>query len=110
MLSQLVKPSSGLRALDMQVARLTLQPGDAVVISTERLLTSHQANVIREHLSRRLPADVQTIVLSGGLAMTVLRHGDSTTADHLTPVCLAVDHRAAPPAPPAPPALPPRRP
>ncbi len=87
----------------MQVARLTLQPGDAVVISTERLLTSHQANVIREHMSRRLPADVQAIVLSGGLAMTVLRQGDSTTADHLTPVCLAVDHRAAPAAPQPPP-------
>gem|GEM_PF-3686341 len=103
MLSQLVKPGSGLQALDMQVARLTLQPGDAVVISTDRHLNREQANQIRALTDRALPPDVKVIVLSGALAMTVLRQGDSTTADQLTPVCLAVDHRAAPAPPPPPP-------
>lgn len=106
MLSQLVKPSNGLRALDMQVARLTLQPGDAVVISTDRFLNREQADQIRDRLQPLLSADVKVIVLAGELAMTVLRQGDSTTADRLTPVCLAVDHRAAPSAPPAPPRRP----
>lgn len=87
----------------MQVARLTLQPGDAVVISSDRFLTREQANQIRSHLAPLLSADVKVIILAGELSMTVLRQGDSTTADHLTPVCLAVDHRAAPAAPPVPP-------
>lgn len=107
MLSLRAKPSNALQALDMQVARLTLQPGDAVVISTDRLLTRTQVDSIRSQLAGLLPANVKTIVLSGELAMTVLRQGDSATADSLAPVRLAVDHRVAPPAPPAPP---PRRP
>ena len=87
----------------MQVARLSLQPGDVVVISADRFLTRDQANQIRGNLAGLLPADVKTIILAGELAMTVLRQGDSTTADHLTPVCLAVDHRATPAAPQPPP-------
>jgi len=74
------------------------------VISTSSHINREQANQIRSLAVPHLPGDTKVIVLSGGLAMTVLRQGDSTTADSLTPVCLAVDHRAPPPAPPAPPA------
>lgn len=103
MLSLRGKPSSALQALDMQVARLTLQPGDAVVISTDRHLNREQADQIRALTNHALPPDVKVIVLSAALAMTVLRQGDSATADPLTPVCLAVDHRVAPAPPPPPP-------
>ena len=89
--------------IEAQVARLTLLPGDAIVISTESHLTRDQADHIRAMVRRPLWADVKVLVLSGGLAMTVLRQGDSSTDDWLTPVCLAVDHRAPPPAPPPPP-------
>ena len=97
------KPSSVVRDIEAQVARLTLQPGDAIVISTENHLTSDQADQIRALVRRPLWADVKVLVLSGGLAMTVLRQGYSTTPDSITPVCLAVDHRAPPLAPQPPP-------
>lgn len=80
-----MKPSSAARDIELQVARLTLQSGDAVVISTDRFLNREQADQIRALVDRALPPDVRVIVLSGGLAMTVLRQGDSTTADNLTP-------------------------
>jgi hypothetical protein len=97
------KQSSVAQDIELQVARLTLQPGDAIVISTKSHLDRQQADHIRAGLAARLLSDVKVIVLSGGLAMTVLRQGDSTTADSITPVCLAVDHRAPPVAPPPPP-------
>ena len=97
------KQSSVARDIELQVARLTLQPGDAIVISTSSHINREQADQIRTACASYLPTDAKVIVLSGGLAMTVLRQGDSTTADSLTPVCLAVDHRAPPPAPPPPP-------
>ena len=98
-----MKPSSAARDIELQVARLTLQSGDAVVISTDRFLDREQADQIRALTDRALPPDVRVIVLSGGLAMTVLRQGDSTTAEPGAPVCLAVDHLAVPPAPAPPP-------
>lgn len=73
------------------------------MISTDRFLTREQGDQIRALAAKWLPPDVKPIVLSGGLAMTVLGQGDSTTAEPGAPVCLAVDHRAAPPAPPPPP-------
>jgi hypothetical protein len=97
------KQSSVARDIELQVARLTLQPGDAIVISTEGHLTRDQVDQIRAMVRRPLWADVKVLVLSGGLAMTVLRQGYSATPDSITPVCLAVDHRAPPIAPPPPP-------
>ena len=97
------KQSSVARDIELQVARLTLQPGDAVVISTESHLTRDQAEQIRALVARRLQPDVEVLVLSQGLAMTVLRQGDSTAADGAAPLRTAASHRAPPPAPPPPP-------
>lgn len=102
----------------MQVARLTLQPGDAVVISTDRHLNREQADQIRALTDRALPPDVKVIVLSGGLAMTVLRQGcaipSSRASSDRAAVMAACDRRlasAGPAVPPtAPPGQPPRRP
>jgi len=88
------------RDIEAQVARLTLQPGDAVVISTESHLTRDQAEQIRALVARRLQPDIEVLVLSRGLAMTVLRQGDSTAADGAAPLRTAADHRTTPPAPP----------
>ena len=91
------KPSSALEALDMRVARLTLQPGDAVVISSDRHLNREQADQIRALTDRALPPDVKVIVLPGGLAMTVLRKDGAATSDRsaITEACQAAFDRRA---------------
>jgi hypothetical protein len=48
------KPSSAVPDFAAQVARLTLQPGDAIVISTEKHLTRDQAEQIRALVRRPL--------------------------------------------------------
>lgn len=53
-----------------RVQVITAQPGDAVVVTYDRVLTQDQRKHIIAALERRLPAGVMAMVLDGGLRMS----------------------------------------
>lgn len=71
------KPSSEPLAVEMlrlEIGKLQCQPGDAIVLRTDRILNAHQAQQIRAMVEPVKPAGVTVLVLSG-LSIEVLTQG-----------------------------------
>lgn len=60
--------------LELKVQRLQLQPGDTLVVSTERYLSVTQRDALVATLKGTLPAGVPVFVADGGLTMSTIRH------------------------------------
>lgn len=54
------------------IKKTSFKKGDILVLTTEINLTRAQASRIREDVSRGLPEGVKTILLKGGLQLSVL--------------------------------------
>ena len=57
---------------------LSMQPGDIVVLKTDRVLSRDQMDIIQNHFQSKIHGH-EVIVLSGGLDIGVLRNGGGTT-------------------------------
>lgn len=56
-----------------RVERLTLRPGDTLVVSTERVLNSQQRTAMRHGLDKVLPG-VPVLVADAGIRLSILRN------------------------------------
>jgi hypothetical protein len=56
-----------------QLAVLRVEPGDVLVLRTDRVITSDMASSMRETVEGNLPPGVKVMVLSGGIEIGVLR-------------------------------------
>lgn len=63
-------PEVGAELVATQVLRL--QPGDILVVKSERRLTVEQATALREHVKERIP-DHEVLVIPPDLDLAVLR-------------------------------------
>ena len=55
------------------VAVVTLEPGDKVVITTDRVLTLHQRDALQDALNDFVHNKKDWLVLEGGLRMNILK-------------------------------------
>lgn len=63
-----------------EVQRLTLNPGDVVVISTDERITQELAEAIRKKASLKFPGH-EVLVLSAGLRIGVVGAASDTTKE-----------------------------
>ncbi len=67
-----------------RMARLSLKPGDIVVVEYDRMLTVERARALRTALLDRLPKGVDVLVFDGGLrlkAVLASQNADAVLAD-----------------------------
>ena len=60
-------------SLDLEVAKLDLQPGDVVVIRSHRKLDHDQIKLIAEQLKAVLPKDVRAAVVDSEVSLEVIK-------------------------------------
>lgn len=60
-----------------QIERLTVSPGECVVISCEQALTQDMARAIKDYARAGLPDGVSVLVLDRGLSLKVVAKQDS---------------------------------
>lgn len=58
--------------LTAQVARLDLNPGDALVLTVPRAVSNESANLIKAHICDVLGFDVRVLVVADGASLAVL--------------------------------------
>lgn len=66
-----VKQGSAPQPVELNLASVTIKPGDTLVITTERFLTADQHASIKQCVESALPG-VKALVLVGGLRATGL--------------------------------------
>lgn len=58
------------------IKKTSFKKGDVLVLTTEANLSMAQASRIREDISRSIPEGVKTVLLEGGLQLSVLSKGE----------------------------------
>ena len=71
MLRLRARPSSAVHPIDLAIAKVSLAPGDTLLIASANWLTKEQVQQIRAHVDAALPG-VEVMVLSGGLRATAV--------------------------------------
>jgi serine phosphatase RsbU (regulator of sigma subunit) len=70
------KPNTKIiKSFDYAVGKLTLNPGDIVVLSTDLLLDKDQCTALRDRGQEHFP-DHKVVVLSAGIKLGVIRAED----------------------------------
>ena len=71
MLRLLVKPGSVARPIEVSLTKVSMAPGDTLLITCDRFLTKEQAEQIRSNFATSLPG-VKVALLCGGLRATAV--------------------------------------
>jgi hypothetical protein len=71
------KPKIKLDKVVFRVGKLTIRPGDILVLRTELLLDKEQISVVRERAAEQFKdLDVKIVVVTAGMEIAVLRKED----------------------------------
>lgn len=58
--------------MDIKIARLQLEPGDTLVVTTEHLLNMAQHELVYAYIKRSLPAGVSVLLLDARATLSVV--------------------------------------
>lgn len=64
------------QTLRVEIAKLTLSPGDILVLKVDEYLSQEQVERLKVQMSAQLPSTIKTIILGKGLSLAVLTRAE----------------------------------
>lgn len=69
------------KAITVEVSKLSLKPGDILVLKSDRNLPQHDIDSIGEHMMRIVPDGVKCAVLEPGFEFQIIESPDKESVD-----------------------------